>query len=211
MTTPAQILANCRNAILSTGPRSDAGKAAVSQNAAKHGLSAASPVLSSEDRVAFDALVENLVSEFQPHGEHESFLIRQMAEARWRLARIRLIETAAFDLLVGEPAPENPYARIAEKMIANGGDVLSKLERYASAAERSYYKAHKELKASVLPRQKEQQAERSRSEDAMLERILRPPVFKTKPILESVDDEELELLTRPLAAQAAARSEIPLK
>jgi hypothetical protein len=211
MSTLAQIFANRRNAIHSTGPRSEAGKSTVSQNAAKHGLSAASPVLFSEDRAAFDALVENLLSEFQPHGEHESFLVRQMAEARWRLARIRLIETAAFDLLVGEAAPQNPYARIAEKMVANGGDVLAKLNRYASAAERSYYKAHKELKAAILPRQKEQQAERSRSEDAMLERILRPPVFKTKPILEPVDDEELELLTRPMAARAGTGSEIPPK
>lgn len=211
MSTSAQIDANRRNAIHSTGPRSEAGKSTVSRNAESHGLSSATPVLASEDQTAFNSLIENLLSEFQPHGEHESFLVQQMAEARWRLTRIRRIETAAFDLLVGEPAPENPYARIAEKMIANGGDVLARLERYASAAERSYYKAHKELMASVLPRRKEQQAERSRSEDAMLERILRPPVFRTKPILESIEDEELELLTRPMAARAGGEAEIAPK
>jgi hypothetical protein len=211
MSTLAQNLANRCNAIFSTGPRSEAGKSIVSRNAESHGLSAAIPVLASEDQAAFNSLVENLLAEFQPHGVHESFLVRQMAEARWRLARIRLIETAAFDILAGEPAPETPYARIAEKMIANGGDVLAKLERYASAAERSYYKAHKELMASVTPRRKEQQAERSRSEDAMLERILRPPVCRTKPILEPIDDEELELLTRPMAARAGGDPEIAPK
>jgi hypothetical protein len=200
MSTPAQILANCRNAIRSTGPRSDAGKSTVSQNAAKHGLSAASPVLSSEDQGAFDALVENLNSEFQPHGEHEQFLVQQMAEARWRLARIRLIETAAFDLLLGSETPQTPYSRIAEAMVGKGGDLLSKLERYASAAERSYYKAHKELMVSAAPRRKQQAAVQSRQNDALLEMFLRPPVCKTKPIpapIEDDDDEELELLTRP--------------
>jgi hypothetical protein len=203
MTSPAQILANCRNAILSTGPRSDAGKSIVSQNAAKHGLSAASPVLSSEDRGAFDALVENLRSEFQPHGEHEQFLVQQMAESRWRLARIRLIETAAFDLLLGAETRQTPYSRIAEAMAGKGGDILPKLERYASAAERSYYKAHKELMASTEPRRKQQAAAQSRQNDALLETFLRPPVCKTNPIplppLEEDDDEALELLTRPVA------------
>jgi hypothetical protein len=204
MTTPAQILANCRNAIRSTGPRSDAGKSTVSQNAAKHGLSTASPVLSSEDQGAFDALVESLTSEFQPQGEHEQFLVRQMAEARWRLARIRLIETAAFDLLLGAETPQTPYSRIAEAMVAKGGDLLSKLERYASAAERSYYKAHKELMASAAPRKNQQAVVQSRQNDALLETFLRPPVCKTKPIpappIEDDDDETLELLTRPAAA-----------
>jgi hypothetical protein len=124
-----------------------------------------------------------------------------MAEARWRLARIRLIETAAFDLLLGSETPQTPYSRIAEAMVGKGGDLLSKLERYASAAERSYYKAHKELMVSAAPRRKQQAAAQSRQDDALLEMFLRPPVCKTKPIpaapIEDDDDEALELLTRP--------------
>jgi hypothetical protein len=38
MATQAQILANRRNAQKSTGPRTEKGKAVVSQNAVKHGL-----------------------------------------------------------------------------------------------------------------------------------------------------------------------------
>ncbi len=43
MSTQAQILANRRNAQNSTGPRTPQGKAAVSQNAVKHGLTVPSP------------------------------------------------------------------------------------------------------------------------------------------------------------------------
>ena len=50
MATEAQILANRRNAQKSTGPRTREGKAAVSQNAIKHGLLARQAVISSESQ-----------------------------------------------------------------------------------------------------------------------------------------------------------------
>ncbi len=48
MATEAQILANRRNAQKSTGTRTREGKAAVSQNAVKHGLLARQAVISPE-------------------------------------------------------------------------------------------------------------------------------------------------------------------
>ena len=54
MSTEAQILANWRNAQKSTGPRSRQGKAAVSQNAVQHGLSARQAIISSESQADFD-------------------------------------------------------------------------------------------------------------------------------------------------------------
>ncbi len=50
MSTEAQKLANRRNAQKSTGPRTPQGKAAVSQNAVKHGLLAAHVVITSESQ-----------------------------------------------------------------------------------------------------------------------------------------------------------------
>ncbi|HEY7615839.1 MAG TPA: hypothetical protein VH744_03475, partial [Terriglobales bacterium] len=58
MATLAQIAANRANAQLSTGPRTEAGKAAVAQNRATHGLSgAAFFLLPHEDEAEFQALV----------------------------------------------------------------------------------------------------------------------------------------------------------
>ena len=44
MATTAQILANRNNSRKSTGPKTDEGKAAVSQNAVKHGIFAESVI-----------------------------------------------------------------------------------------------------------------------------------------------------------------------
>ena len=93
--------------------------------------------------------------------------------------------------------PTLPHARLAQAMLDKGGDLLSKLERYAAAAERSYYKAHKELMLSVQARTQQQAALKSMRGDALLEQFLRPPVYKTKPNPVDIDDDELELLTRP--------------
>jgi hypothetical protein len=54
MSTEAQVHANRRNAEKSTGPRAEEGKAVVSRNALKHGLSAEREVLSFEDRAEYE-------------------------------------------------------------------------------------------------------------------------------------------------------------
>jgi hypothetical protein len=53
MATTAQILANRNNSRKSTGPKSDRGKAAVSQNAVKHGIFAES-VITGENEADYD-------------------------------------------------------------------------------------------------------------------------------------------------------------
>ncbi len=146
MATTAQILANRQNAQLSTGPSTPAGKAASSANATRHGLSAAeTSVLAHENKAEYAALSAALTGEFRPKGEHENFLVRQMIQARWKLARIGRFEQLAFEQILTEPdGDSDPDARILSAMSRNG-NVLDKLERYRAAAERSYYKAHREL------------------------------------------------------------------
>jgi len=45
MSTPAQIIANRRNAQKSTGPQSPKGKAVISRNAVKQGLTASQSII----------------------------------------------------------------------------------------------------------------------------------------------------------------------
>ena len=54
MASVAQIRANRLNAQKSTGPRTAEGKAAASQNAAKHGLLAEQVVIKGEDPAEFE-------------------------------------------------------------------------------------------------------------------------------------------------------------
>ncbi len=152
MATIAQITANQHNATHSTGPKTPEGKAAAARNATKHGLSGAFCVLPHEDQDEFDILLACLRDEFQPSGEHESFLVEQMAQSRWRLARARRLETALFDQMLKGFIPEDDDQRIAAKLLSGGDRAFATIQRYATAAERSYYKAHAELRKSRQPR-----------------------------------------------------------
>lgn len=102
MATKNQIQANRRNARKSTGPRSAAGKAKVSRNAVKHGLSSSAVVLPTEDESAYRLLCAALEAEWEPQTTTERFLVDQMAAAQWKLTRIDALETA---LLAGRAKP----------------------------------------------------------------------------------------------------------
>ncbi len=111
-TTHAQTAASRQNATHSTGPRTAAGKSTSAQNSTTHGLTA------------------TLRAELEPDNEHESFLVNQMIEARWRLARMNRLEAAAFDAILAPGPATTPDAQIVAHM---------------AAAERSYHRAHREL------------------------------------------------------------------
>ena len=70
MASPAQITANQLNAQLSTGPRTEEGKAAISANALQHGLTAAFTVLAHEDQDQFDQVHTLLRNDHQPENMH---------------------------------------------------------------------------------------------------------------------------------------------
>ncbi len=71
MATEAQISANRQNAEKSTGPRTDEGKAVVSQNAVKHGLFAIKTVVEGENQALFDLRREAMLGEMRPVGAME--------------------------------------------------------------------------------------------------------------------------------------------
>src|SRR6185312_15677742 len=71
MTTPAQIAANRRNARKSTGPVTEAGKAAASQNALRHGLTARQIASTDERSADFAEFAAALRCDLAPEGEVE--------------------------------------------------------------------------------------------------------------------------------------------
>jgi hypothetical protein len=152
MTTPTQIASNRQNSTLSTGPRTEAGKIASSKNAISHGLSAADPVLAYENRGDYEKLVEDYTTEYEPDTIHQTFLVSQLAGARWRLNRIQRIENAALDLIIAGPGEltETSDHKIAQRMLDSGGDHLPRLERYRASVERSYHRAIKELRLAQI-------------------------------------------------------------
>ncbi len=87
-----------RNAALSTGPTTAAGKAISSKNALKHGFAAANPVIDIENREAFDAHVSAYMDRFQPIDQVEADTVRRAAIAMWKHDRIVATEAALFNL-----------------------------------------------------------------------------------------------------------------
>ena len=181
MATAAQITANRLNAQASTGPRTIDGKQIASANALKHGLASGFIVLPHENAAEYHSLRTQYVDEFEPEGVHEEFLVEEMAQARWRLARIRRLEGELFSGYANN-ATENPDHAILASMEEKGTNVANALARYAAAAERSYYKAHRTLtsdrKANARIAQAELRNEANLAEVERLDAILeacKPP------------------------------------
>jgi len=173
MTTAAQISANRQNAAHSTGPKTPEGKQTSSRNATRHGLTGVFNVLPHENAEDFDDFAARLRDEFEPEGENEDFLVDQMIQARCRLFRIQRLEALAFEQILTEPGScSDPDARILAAICASG-NALDKLQRYSSAAKRSYYKALRELQSS--------RAQRRRSESADLDNLIKKTIFAPIP------------------------------
>src|SRR5579863_649450 len=83
---------NRANAQHSTGPRTEAGKQRSSLNAIRHGLTAASPVLPSEDSAAYEQHHRQLFDEYQPATATETQLVNELVDTSWRLNRVPLLE-----------------------------------------------------------------------------------------------------------------------
>ena len=113
MSTNAQILANRRNALKSTGPRTPQGKAAVSQNAVRHGLTAASDVISSESQAEFRLYRDQLFAELAPASPLESILAERVVTLSWRLKRVFRIQNQTIDAL-SAPKPPGPLAKLTK-------------------------------------------------------------------------------------------------
>jgi hypothetical protein len=96
MATEKQILANQRNAQLSTGPRTDDGKRSSRLNAYRHGLTGQIEVLTPEEKEAHDAFCDGIVASLKPADALENQLAHSVAEGHWRMNRICAIESNIF-------------------------------------------------------------------------------------------------------------------
>ncbi len=178
MATEAQIIANRRNALKSTGPRSRKGKTTISQNAIKHGLLTRQAVISSESQDDFELYRDWMLAELAPAGPLESMLALRIVSLSWRLKRAACIQNQTIDAMnvdntvspltkltqslllknLGQsqhapsaPAPELTLGRIAIKDFSNAR-VLDRLLMYERRIEHSLYKTIIEFQRMQLMR-----------------------------------------------------------
>ncbi|HEX4810438.1 MAG TPA: hypothetical protein VH325_15985 [Bryobacteraceae bacterium] len=96
MSTSAQIAANQANAQQSTGPVTDSGKAASSQNRRTHGFSGRFALMTGEDPEEFTELITALIDEHQPSTATESMLVEKMAQHFWTARRATNLQALSF-------------------------------------------------------------------------------------------------------------------
>jgi hypothetical protein len=177
MATEAQVVANRSNARKSTGPRTPQGKAAVGQNAVKHGLSGRLDVIKGENQAEFDLQHEAMLGELAPVGPMESMLAERVVRLSWRLNRVERTQNEVFDALLadrnsplaklvrslepkgagrteGEPESEGDLdlGRVVIKDFSNSR-VLDRLLMYERRMEHSLYKTMAELQRLRLLRE----------------------------------------------------------
>ena len=175
MASTAQILANQANAQKSTGPKTPEGRAKSAANSTKHGLSSAFRVLPHEDQDEFNDLLDKAREDHEPTTEHQAFLVEQMVKTHWLLVRAQRLEMRAFEFLAGllTADPDDPDSMIVTKMFESNPNALITLQRYAAQAEKSYYKAFRELKAS---KQIQNEADFIHGMNAVTLRTMAPPM-----------------------------------
>jgi hypothetical protein len=131
MPTESQIAANQANAQLSTGPKTEEGKAASSHNRASHGLSYVTThffLLPFERSHEYENLLMDLRNEHSPMTRTEDTLVERMAQHHWLRCRAEFFESRCFD----------EAGNVDEKRLAL-------FLRYRTSHERAYHKCFNEL------------------------------------------------------------------
>src|SRR5215472_15723279 len=139
MLTQKQIDANRRNALKSTGPKSDEGKAQSRMNALRHGLTAAQAVLPHENEDDYEKLREGMLESYAPSDAAELAVVEELINAYWRLLRLHRVETRYWEQMGGS------YNRgdegIAEALLQTPDRQMRNFFRYYGQVEKSYYRA----------------------------------------------------------------------
>lgn len=144
---------NRTNALLSTGPRTAAGKQRSSRNAVTHGLTAASPILPSEDPAAYQVHCRQFFDEYQPATPTESQLTQELADTAWRLNRIPMLETA---LLNRAANPPNEQAAISFDIV-DAHRALATLGMHSQRLSRQFQKSLDQLREIQAERRLQQE------------------------------------------------------
>src|SRR6266700_1147239 len=102
MTSYRQIDANRRNALKSTGPKTEAGKDTSRRNAVRHGLTAETVIGALEDIEDYQAFEAAITADYDTQSAVERELVLRLASILWRLRRATTMETGLFEIHANE-------------------------------------------------------------------------------------------------------------
>ena len=129
MTSYRQIEANRRNALKSTGPKSEEGKQASRCNALRHGLTAETVIGSLENAEDYKAFEAAITADYDAQSAVERELVLRLASILWRLRRATTMETGLFEI---QADPMQNYLENRE-LLSESRDVIHTLLRRANS------------------------------------------------------------------------------
>jgi hypothetical protein len=177
-TSDAQRAANRANAQHSTGARTESGKAKVSLNALKTGLTGCTVVLPSEDAELYRTHIAGYEKELQPVGIQESHLVQSLADLRWRLNRIPGLELAICsygraefaDMFADSPEPTRAF--LIELHVSN---VYEKQLRNLRLHENRLARRREKEQAELRALQQERKAKEAKEKEEAGKTASKPP------------------------------------
>jgi hypothetical protein len=151
-----KIEANRRNALKSTGPKTEEGKARASRNALKHGLCAESPrvaVVLEEDPAAYEEFAREMLEDLKPRGAVQRALADRIVFVAWKLQRVPEIEAQFFASIEGtvqhrrrDEHGMRTLATVAETIAEHGPQAyFGRLQMYELRLERSFHAGLRQL------------------------------------------------------------------
>jgi hypothetical protein len=120
MTSYRQIEANRRNALKSTGPKTETGKQTSRCNAVRHGLTADTVIGVLEDTEGYKAFEAAITADYDAQSAVERELVLRLASLLWRLRRATMMETGLFDI----QAEHLSSYRRTHQLPANSRDII---------------------------------------------------------------------------------------
>jgi hypothetical protein len=129
MTSYRQIETNRRNALKSTGPKTEAGKRASRCNALRHGLTAETVIGSLEEAEDYKAFEAAITADYDAQSAVERELVLRLASILWRLRRATTMETGLFEI----QADHMRNYRKNRELLLDSRDVIHTLFRRADS------------------------------------------------------------------------------
>jgi len=130
MTSYRQIEANRRNALRSTGPRTEMGKLVSRCNAVRHGLTAQTVLSALEDAEDYKAFEAATTADYDAQSAVERELVLRLASILWRLRRATTMETGLFEI----QAQQLHDYRENRRVLSSSGEVIQTMLGRAKSA-----------------------------------------------------------------------------
>jgi hypothetical protein len=154
MTSELKSATSRANGAKSHGPKTAEGREKSSRNSLDHGFTAKKTIiLECENLGQFQKMMADYTVTYQPGSAVEEDLVGEMVACRWRMQRLRLIETALIDSemdreLPESETPEDPGYQLAFafRRLVDESRAISLASRYESRLHRIHERTHRTLR-----------------------------------------------------------------